>query len=75
MVKIRTLGLLIAGFFLICSAIIPIIGWGGFIALNMFYPTESSKATLPDVAHLITLTLLYSTELSLGVIALRKALK
>lgn len=66
-------GLLFLGCFLVTMTFVPLIMWGSMFALVNFYP--SIKLALPSMAQLVGYNLLYSLELALGLLCIRKALR
>ncbi len=68
-------GLLFLGCFFVEAAIVPLIMWGVTGALVNFYPNEVAKIAIPSMVNLVIYDLLYSLELAVGLICIKKALK
>lgn len=66
-------GLLFLGCFLLTMAFVPLVTWATVSALVNFYPTV--KVAVPSMDQLVSYNLLYSAELALGLLCIRKALK
>ncbi|MBI2062148.1 MAG: hypothetical protein HYT64_00420 [Candidatus Yanofskybacteria bacterium] len=68
-------GLLVLGCFFVGAAVVPLVMWGVTGALVNFYPNEASKIAIPSMMNLILYSLIYSLELAVGLVCIKKALK
>ena len=68
-------GLLFLGCFLVTMAFVPLVSWGVTLAIVNFDSSDGIKLSMPGISQLVSLNLIYTLELALGLFCIKKGLK